>query len=57
MSIWATSNEIMHSMNAGDTGTDRWWQKVLALGTLPETRDQSETAPKSSAPVAFIVTP
>jgi hypothetical protein len=47
----------MHSVNAGDTGPNRWWQQVLAFGCLPETRDQSETAPKSSVPTAFIVMP
>ena len=51
------NNEIMHSGNAGVTGPNRWWQQVLAFGCLPETRDQTETAPTSSVPTAFIVMP
>ena len=51
------NNETMRPFTVGDSGPNRWWQQVLAFGCLPETRDQSETAPKTSVPTAFIVMP
>jgi len=51
------NNETMRPFTVGDSGPNRWWQQVLAFGCLPETRDQSEAAPKSSVPTAFIVMP
>jgi hypothetical protein len=51
------SNVIMHSVNAGDSGPDRWWQQVLAFGCLPEAQAQTDTPPNAAAPAAFIVMP
>lgn len=51
------NNEIMHSVNAGDTEPDRWWQQVLAFGCLPETQVQTQTPASAAAPAAFIVLP
>ena len=51
------NNETMHPVNAGDTGPDRWWQQVLALGCLQEAQVQTHTPPGAAAPAAFIVMP
>lgn len=51
------NNEIIHSVNAGVTGPDRWWQQVLALGCLPEVQVQTQTPPSAAAPAVFIVMP
>lgn len=51
------NNEIMRPFTVGDSGSNRWWQQVLAFGCLPEVQVQTDTPAKAVTPAAFIVMP